>query len=140
MQKKYSFKFICLFLLFSFPAFSQTQKVTLIGKLQHIDNQLFSYPIIALKNTKFYVEADNRGNFMLNDVPFGTYILLAFALGTETVEQEITINESKIKNGKITIPDIILKPLNKNLVTKHIYLCRLIMKLGFLDFLIRFFD
>jgi Fe(3+) dicitrate transport protein len=138
MQKIYSFnlskfnkltkslrlsKFICLFLLFSFPAFSQkvTQKVTLIGKLQHIDNQLFSYPIVTLKNTKFYVEADKNGNYMLNNVPFGTYTLFAFALGTETVEQEIIINEEKIKNGKITIPDIILKPLNKNLDEIEVY-------------------
>jgi Fe(3+) dicitrate transport protein len=94
-----------------FPTLAQnSQTSTIIGKLQNTDNQAFEYPSIVLKNTKYHIQAEANGNYRLTNIPFGTYTLVAFALGKETVEQKIVVDKILVE-----VPIIKLENLNKSL-------------------------
>ena len=95
-----SFLFIC-FLFISSIGLSQD-----LGSIEgHItDGQLQDEPLlfaqVSLKNTSFTTETDFQGNFELDYIEPGDYILTVSYLGYETLEVPVTV-----KNDNLTIVD-----------------------------------
>jgi Fe(3+) dicitrate transport protein len=98
-------KIVFLLFLYSFIAqYVSAQNCTLTGKIQAEANQSIESGYVALKNTKFKSNTDSRGNFILKDIPYGNYTLIAFCFGKKTLENDITIN-SVNQNISIVLED-----------------------------------
>lgn len=92
-MKNILFLLTCIFLLYPCEVMPQNVATcTLSGKIQIKDNQSIESGFVALKNTKLQTSADAQGNFLLKNIPYGNYTLIAFCLGKKTVEKEIILN------------------------------------------------
>ncbi len=97
------FSFLTFFLFFAFFLFiasskiiaqntNQNNKGTISGKIKTKNPQKILEGIVALKNTSFQTNANENGNFALKNIPYGTYIIVAFCLEKQTQEKIIIIN------------------------------------------------
>lgn len=80
-------KFILLFILSS-AAFAQ-QSGSIKGKITTADGQPAAFVNIALKNKNLGTTTSENGDYTLNKVKPGNYILKASAVGIRTQEKEI---------------------------------------------------
>lgn len=102
--------FLYIFLFFSGLAFSQKGQIT--GKIldmsskeampyaeilvQHSDNKKFSEGTLS----------DEKGNFTLKNLPFGTYFLKIHFIGYEPLEKTIHLSTSKVDLGVFLLSPI----------------------------------
>jgi Fe(3+) dicitrate transport protein len=86
---------IISFHLIPLLAFAQT--ATIKGRVQSIDNQAVEEAVILLKNTDYKAYTDKKGYYLLSDIPYGSYTLVAFAYGKNTQEQVIEVNQSVLE-------------------------------------------
>ena len=90
----------CFFLQFSPFVIAQNttqnnNKSTISGKInlkQNKKQEKILEGIVALKNTSFQTNANETGIFSLKNIPYGTYIIVAFCLEKQTQEKIIIIN------------------------------------------------
>ncbi len=83
---------LMILLLFCCNAlFSRTTTVT--GKLGTADSSIVEDGIVAVKGTRYFAEVDGNGKFSIKNVPYGTYTIIALALGKQTTEQQIVIDK-----------------------------------------------
>jgi Fe(3+) dicitrate transport protein len=88
---------ICLLLALFVGSFVYAQKGTLSGKVQSTDSQPISEAIITLKGTKFYTKSSATGDYVLSNVPYGQYTLIAFAYGKTMVEKIVSVQSAKLQ-------------------------------------------
>ncbi len=91
------FSLLIFFLFFSIRIIAQNtnqnnNKATILGKIKTKNQQKILEGIVALKNTSFQTNANENGNFTLKNIPYGTYIIVAFCLEKQTQEKNIIIN------------------------------------------------
>jgi Fe(3+) dicitrate transport protein len=83
----------CRFLigfLFNTSVFSQTATIT--GRVIAADSGLLEDVILVIKSTKNYAEADAAGFYKIKNVSYGTYTIVVLAIGKQTVEKQIVID------------------------------------------------
>lgn len=72
-------------------------QATLKGIIKDKNNEIIPYASVYIKNTKLGTSAKNDGTFILNNVPHGTYKIIASSVGFKKTTLEITI-EGNISN------------------------------------------
>ncbi len=73
------------------------QQAMLSGTIKSADNQGISKAVVALKGTRFQTETTASGEFVLRQVPYGNYTLIAFAYGKQLVEKPISVQSSTLE-------------------------------------------
>jgi len=114
--------FICLFLSLNVIA----QNAVINGKLLSMDNSKIEFANVGLKQTKFFTTTKSDGSFVLTDVPFGNYTLIASCTGFFTKEipvlvdrLELNLNEIKIETYQIIFLDVTVKVFSKKMLDKE---------------------
>jgi Fe(3+) dicitrate transport protein len=103
-------KIIAMFLLFCCKnTFAQTATIT--GKVSAVDSSVIEDALVVIKGTKYFTEADSKGNYILKNIPHGTYTILSFALGTQTIEKQITIDKPFVEIN-FTLHKAVVKQLD----------------------------
>ncbi|MDJ1505373.1 TonB-dependent receptor domain-containing protein [Xanthocytophaga agilis] len=85
------------------------QLATLSGQVQTSDSKPVADAVVTLKGTKYYVRTSADGAFVLKDIPYGSYTLVAFSYGKELLEKPIVVSIPEL-----TV-DFVLGDLNKEL-------------------------
>lgn len=80
--------------VFSFTAFAQ-QNGTIKGRITTSDGQPAVYVSIGLKDKNQHTTSDDNGNYTINRVKAGTYILRVSAVGINPQEKSITVNANE---------------------------------------------
>jgi len=114
--------FICLFLSLNVIA----QKAVISGKLLSTDNSAIEFASVGLKQTKFFTTTKSDGSFVLTDVPFGSYTLIASCTGFVTKEIpvlvdtiELNFNEIKIETFQLNLLGVTVKVISKKMLDKE---------------------
>lgn len=90
--------FYIYFFLFSLLLNAQSKKTAMIyGKVSCPKSETIESGVVALKNTSYQTNVNENGNFILKNVPYGTYTIVAFSFNKQTKEQNITIDNTEIK-------------------------------------------
>lgn len=58
-----------------------------------ISNELLPGVVVGLKNTSFGTSTNANGEFVINNIPSGTYTLIIRLLSYQPIEQPIVINQ-----------------------------------------------
>lgn len=91
------------------PLHLLAQKGTISGLVSDSSGKVIPMAEIMLKETRFATLSNNKGEYSIKQVPYGTYTLIAFALGKEISSTVLTIQQPEIK------VNIQLKPLSSQL-------------------------
>jgi outer membrane receptor for ferrienterochelin and colicins len=86
------------------------QKGTIQGTVL-IDNEPAPYVSVLIKSLKLGSTTDDKGKFLIENVPFGSHDLTASYLGFNDVTKKVTIN---VQNAKIVL-EFVLEESNFNL-------------------------
>lgn len=84
---------IISFLVTNLYVFSQTGNIK--GVVKHTKEPV-EFAVIGLLNTNISSTTNNKGEFQLNEIPFGKYQLQISMIGFQTLKKTITINSSEI--------------------------------------------
>jgi len=87
-----------LITVFSFLQNSQIahsqQTAAIRGTVRDIEtNQVIPYVNVVLRGTPFGTSSDEHGNYVIENVPSGRYILMASAVGFKKVEMDVSVEE-----------------------------------------------
>ncbi|MFB6305418.1 MAG: carboxypeptidase-like regulatory domain-containing protein, partial [Flavobacteriales bacterium] len=93
MIKIKHFHITLLFILFFFNGFCQ-ESISLRGKVKWKKGEPVENAEVSLAYTPHTVHTDSTGNFSINDIKKGKYILYIFAHGSETIKREIELDSS----------------------------------------------
>jgi hypothetical protein len=58
-----------------------------------ISNELLPGVVVGLKNTSFGTSTDANGDFIIKNIPSGSYTLIVRLLGYQPIEKPIVLNE-----------------------------------------------
>ena len=94
---------IILFFATTFYTIAQTASIQ--GKIIHAGVQL-EYANIQIADSELGAVTDLDGNYVINNIPFGEYTLIASMVGYQSTEQQIIVDEN---NASISL-DFDLKP------------------------------
>ncbi|TAE37983.1 MAG: TonB-dependent receptor [Sphingobacteriales bacterium] len=107
--------FTLLLLSIFFTLNADAQTASIIGNVKNADNSPIKNGIIALKATKFNTEIAPTGEYLLKNIPYGNYTLVIFALGKQTIEQEIVVDKD-ISAQNFTLQNLADRLLNEVVV------------------------
>jgi Fe(3+) dicitrate transport protein len=82
---------IIFLIFFSITSSAQEQYGIIQGNVKDKEGNPLPHAAIFLKNTKLGTEADEKGNYVIKNIPAGNYTLEVTFLGYETISKEITI-------------------------------------------------
>lgn len=94
---------------FFYSVIAVAQNATISGKVQSSDSLSIADADIIIKGTNFSAVSNKQGNFSIENVPYGKYTVIAFALEKELKEISLEISQPKIRQ------DIILSELTSDL-------------------------
>ena len=102
-----------LFALFSMSAVAQKGNIS--GSVTDTLNAVIPATEIVLKDTRYGTVSNTQGEYNLKNINYGTYTLVAFALGKEIYATQVEVNKP------LVTVNIVLKPLKAELneVTVH---------------------
>ncbi len=83
-------------LLFSF--FSLKSQFSLTGSVKNEKGEMLTFATVFLENTSFAASSDERGNYIIKDIPFGEYNFKIIFIGYVTFQQKVLINSNKVFN------------------------------------------
>jgi Fe(3+) dicitrate transport protein len=86
---------VMLMLLSCQAAFAQT--ATLSGTVVAAGNSVLEDVLVVVKSTRKISEVDAAGRYQVKDIPYGTYTILVFAIGKQTVEKQIVVDKPKVE-------------------------------------------
>jgi len=92
-----------LMLLFGLASFAQSNG-SIQGTLKSEDGEPISFANILIKGTEKGTSSDSKGNFTIENIAAGDYVLQIFAIGYEKLELPITV-----KVGEVCIANFICK-------------------------------
>ncbi|MEM9389856.1 MAG: TonB-dependent receptor [Bacteroidota bacterium] len=99
MQKKYLLEpinsvrcFLIMVSIITFSAYGQQSTGTVSGTVSTKEGNALEYASLLLEGTNLGTTTNSLGQFMINDVPAGTYQLIASLVGYQTITQEFTVN------------------------------------------------
>ena len=98
---------------------SVAQQAELRGRVTVLDSAELEGAVVALKNTKYTTEPDNKGFFVLKDVPYGTYTIAALAIGKEMLEKTIVVDRPQ-QNVFLMLNNSAVKELNEVVITQQV--------------------
>jgi outer membrane receptor for ferrienterochelin and colicins len=104
-------KFIwVLFITMLFTSPIQSQKRTDANIVGHVisNNEHVPFATIFIKGTTYGVSTDETGHYMLVNLPVGTHLIKAQAIGFKPVEKEITIKSGETKEVNFILEEDIL--------------------------------
>lgn len=107
--------FTLLLLSIFFTLNADAQTASLSGNVKNADNSPIKNGIIALKATKFNTKIAPTGEYLLKNIPYGNYTLVIFALGKQTIEQEIVVDKD-ISAQNFTLQNLADRLLNEVVV------------------------
>ena len=106
-MKLASLKFLFLvFLLFYNLNHSQTQKrFSIIGQvLDETNNEPISTVNVFLDGTTFGTTTNNAGRFEIENLPPGTYRIIASMIGFERIDKSVILLESEVTKVNFVLP------------------------------------
>ncbi|SEL32617.1 Fe(3+) dicitrate transport protein [Maribacter orientalis] len=83
------FSFLLLLVLLSFPVLGQ---FSITGQVVDKDSAPISDAELYIKELERVETANSQGNYIFNDLSFGTYTLVVFAYEFEILEQDLVVN------------------------------------------------
>ncbi len=88
----------------------QSQKRTDANIVGHVvsNNEHVPFATIIIKGTTYGVNTDETGHYMFVNLPVGTHIIKAQAIGFKPLEKEITIQSGETKEVNFTLEEDIL--------------------------------
>jgi iron complex outermembrane receptor protein len=92
-----------LFILFSVSAVAQKGNIS--GNVTDTLNAVIPATEIVLKDTRYGTVSNAKGEYNLKNINYGTYTLIAFALGKEIYATKVEVNKP------LVTVNIVLKPL-----------------------------
>jgi outer membrane receptor for ferrienterochelin and colicins len=104
-------KFIwVLFITMLFTSPIQSQKRTDANIVGHVisNNEHVPFATIFIKGTTYGASTDETGHYMLVNLPVGTHLIKAQAIGFKPVEKEITIKSGETKEVNFILEEDIL--------------------------------
>jgi Fe(3+) dicitrate transport protein len=107
--------FTLLLLSIFFTLNADAQTASIIGNVKNADNSPIQNGIVALKATKFNTEISINGDYTITNIPYGNYTLVVFALGKQTIEQEIVVDKD-INTQNFTLQNLADRLLNEVVV------------------------
>jgi len=96
MNKLKLYTLTAVMLLINLVAFGQ-QFATIKGKIKTADGNAAAFISVGLKGKNHGATSDESGNFVINRVKPGTYLIVASAVGIKAAEQNITIAAGETK-------------------------------------------
>ncbi len=97
---------LCLcFVFMPFYVLAQTKTGRISGKVTILDNKSIEKGYVFLINTNFQSNINTQGEYYFENVPFGSYTLVAFASGKKTYEKDITLYTEDIRLDAIYLQD-----------------------------------
>ena len=96
------YTFLLLTLLITITVYAQNGSIT--GKISNPAGTEVSFANIALKNSKKGSVANDKGDFSIENIPAGNYLLQVTAVGFEALSEQI-----EVKAGQITTLNLVLK-------------------------------
>ncbi|TAF43682.1 MAG: TonB-dependent receptor [Sphingobacteriales bacterium] len=107
------FTLLLVFIFFTLNADAQT--ASLNGKVKNADNSPIQNGIVALKNTRYNTPISQNGDYSFPNIPQGNYTVVAFALGKQNSEQNITLDKP-INTQNFTLQNLTDRLLNEVVV------------------------
>jgi outer membrane cobalamin receptor len=95
---------LSIFLLSSFPLFSNDTFVKLSGKIVSTTDEVVDYASVFFKDTKYFAKPNGKGEYVIS-LPPGSYTLIIKAMGYNTIEKFVTLEARKDK-----VLDVLLEP------------------------------
>lgn len=106
-------QFMCLFFLGL--NFTYSQKAQIVGEVMD-GLEPIPYANIYLEGTSLGIASDKNGNYQLQNIPIGTYVLKATAIGYLPYSKKIIITDNKTKHVSLFL-DISTEHLEETVVT-----------------------
>jgi len=82
---------LLLFLLISVNSFGQSKNGTVKGTVKTSDGVSAEQVTITIKGVA-YTSSDNRGNYILKNIPSGSYTIIASLVGVNPTQQQVTVS------------------------------------------------
>jgi len=96
--------FLSIMVLFSLINIANAQNGTIEGLVTDDNTKEPLLGVnVGLQDTNIGKATDKDGQFVLRNVPAGTYTLVASFIGYATVEEEITVNEGEVSRVRISL-------------------------------------
>jgi Fe(3+) dicitrate transport protein len=86
---------IFLILIFNIRSSAQDNYGTVKGTVKDNEGKPLAHAAVILKNTKYGAEADEQGQFVIKNVPPGSYTIEASYLGYRTIVKEIIVTNDQ---------------------------------------------
>ena len=102
MMKKVRIIFIVFGILLSNPLVAQGTDALIVGGVQP-DGEHIPFATIVIEGTTIGITSDQTGHFMLPNMPEGTHIIRAQAIGYKPKTETITILANETKEIKFTL-------------------------------------
>ena len=115
-MKRIKIKLVLLLLFCCNAVFAQTTTVT--GKVSTVDSSFVEDGIIAFKGTKYFTAVNANGKFIIKNIPYGTYTIIALVLGKQTIEKQIALDKPVVEIN-FALPDLSAKELDEVIVMQQ---------------------
>jgi Fe(3+) dicitrate transport protein len=89
-------KIILLFVLIYSGNVQAQQLCTIKGTVKTANEVTNTDAVVAIKNSRFVAEPDKSGRFVIKNVPFGNYTIVALMAGMKTIEQTLVVDSTVI--------------------------------------------
>lgn len=93
---RYKNRLVLIGSLWLMSLYTHAQMVTLKGKVMNEEKKALEMANVVLQGTKFGSTTDTLGNYLIKNIPLGTYKIVVTAIGYEKKEKVITIKENEI--------------------------------------------
>lgn len=89
-----------LIALHALPILATAQTATIHGTIRSNDQSLPAVNIV-LSNANFAATSNEKGNYEINNVPYGEYKIVVSFVGYETVEKNIKVSQGRVQENFI---------------------------------------
>ncbi|MEO1254295.1 MAG: carboxypeptidase-like regulatory domain-containing protein, partial [Bacteroidota bacterium] len=92
---------LTLIFITTFVTHGQTTTGTITGTISTTDGNPLEFATLALEGTNLGAISNKSGQFTIENVPAGTYTLIASIVGYQTIERELTITSEQTATLKL---------------------------------------
>ncbi|MEM8507277.1 MAG: TonB-dependent receptor [Bacteroidota bacterium] len=96
---------ILFFICFSAPIVAQTAKLSVSGKITDANGEPVGFANIFIEELNVGTTTDRQGNYILKNVPKGTYIVAVRVIGFQNAQRTITLDTLSLTNINFSLKE-----------------------------------